>query len=178
MPWYGFSLIAVFASGWYSITQKWALNLKIKRINLLIFLFLGLFIGYTIFAVTFEFQSFIKQITSVNFLLWGLLAGVFSLVGNIFQTKAIKQSPNPGYVQAIIATNALLILILSAILFGSPITIGKLVGIIVILIGLYALVIGKRTAAKYSWQVPALLAMASYAAMTLVVKQMINLGIS
>lgn len=178
MPWYGFSLIAMFASGWYSISQKWALNLKIRRTNLLIYLFFGLFVGYTIYAVSFEFQSFIKQITSSNFLLWGLLAGIFSLIGNIFHTKAIKKSPNPGYVQAIIATNALLILILSALIFRSPITIAKLVGIIIVLVGLYTLVIEKRGSVKHAWKLPAFLAMISYGSMTLVVKQMIDLGIS
>jgi len=178
MPWYGYALIAFFFSPWYSISQKWALNLKIHRTKLLTYTFIGLFLCYLGYNLLTDYHALLSAMSSKEFILWGLLVAALSLVGNILQIKAFKEAPNPGYVQAVIASNILVVLILSAVIFDSPITSQKLIGVLIVLFGLYLLLIEKTKRSRSSWRLPAFSAMLCYGLMFLVVRQMTNLGIS
>lgn len=178
MPWYFFSLICVALSPGYSLTQKWALNLKINKTKLLTYTFIGLFVCYLVYNLT-DLAAFQAMIQSPYFYIWGLLVASLSMAGNIFSVSAVEKSPNPGYVQSVNATNALIVLIASVFLFHASITWLKLVGVLLILLGLYVLLITKGKEEKSSrWQVPAVLAMLCFGGMFLVVKQMANLGIT
>ena len=178
MPWYGYSLVAMLANSWYSISQKWALNLGINRTKLLTYIFIGLFFGYLGDNLLTDSTGFLNQIQSPQFFLLGLLAAVFSLAGNIAQIKALKQSPNPGYVQAVIVTNALVVAIISVLILGSTIKVIKTLGILVIIVGLFLLLFEKGKKKTAGWQAPAILAAVSYGLMALVVKRMTNLEIT
>ncbi len=179
MPWFFYSLLGFALSPGYSLTQKWALNLKINKTKLLTYTFLGLLVCYLIYNLLSDPQTLWLKIQSPSFHLWGLLAAALSLAGNIFSTNAVEKSPNPGYVQAVTSTNALLVLLISIILFRSPITWLKFLGVLVIILGLGLILITKREKKKLAhWQLSAVVAMLSFGAMFLVVKEMANLGIN
>ena len=177
MNWYWYSLIALFFTGWYAVAQKWALNLKIGRTQLLTYTFVGLFLCYLIYGLVVDRRALFELLRKENFYTWGLFVAVFSMLGNISQIKALKTCPNPGYVSAIVALQSLTILILSFIIFGSPIVWQKLIGMIILLGGLYGLLLDKAKNKDVSWYLPAFSAMFFWSLMILGVKQMTNLGI-
>ncbi len=180
MAWYGYSLIALFANSLYTITQKWALNHNINKTKLLTYIFIGLFFCYLGYNLIIDFSGLQLQLQSTNFYLWGTLVAFLSLAGNIAHIKALSESPNPGYVQSIVITNSLVVLVFSAIIFNAPITAIKFVGIAMVLFGLYLLIINnsKKDKKTFGWQIPAILAMLFYGGMFLVVKQMTNIGVT
>ncbi len=177
MPWYIYSFLALFIGSFGAIAQKWALNLKVNKIKFLTIVFTGLLICYFLYSL----NDLTNLVTSPKFLIyleWGFVAGALSFSGNLAGLKAYEESPNPGYVQAITSVNAILILVAAAVLFGSPVGWVKLLGSIIIILGLFPL-LDHRSAKKTGfWQVASLLSMLSYGAMILVAKQMGNLGFS
>ena len=175
MSWYIYALLAVAIGSFGAISQKWALNLKIHRTKFLVAVFSGLLVLYFFYGFG-ELKAIFSSSSWLPFVLWGLLIAVLSMVGNIAGLKAYEESPNPGYVQAVTSTNAILILISAAIIFGSPINFHKTLGVFLVLIGLWPL-IGKTSVKKDgAWQLPSIIAMLSYGAMLLVVKEMAILG--
>lgn len=176
MPWWGYSLVALLFSPGYSLGSKWALNLKINQTKLLAYIFSGLFLGYLFYNLK-DPSSLFEKVHNPLFYVWGVLAAIFSVAGNVFHQKSFEKSHNPGYVQAVIVSNAILVLFASVILFNAPIAWMKLLGIIISVMGLYLLVVNKSEAgnSKSGWQSSAILAMVLYSAMFLVVKQMSNL---
>ena len=106
MPWWGYSLVALFFSPGYALGSKWALNLKIPRAKLLAYIFLGLFFSYLIYNLK-DMNSLLEKMRDPLFYIWGLLAAILSVAGNTFHIKSFEKSPNPGYVQAVIVSNAI-----------------------------------------------------------------------
>ncbi len=179
MPWYLFSLLAMLASAWYSLSQKWALNLKIDKTKLLLYVFWALFFSYLIYNLIIDRAGLFSQLHSKEYLLLGLLASSFSIVGNIAQIKAFDESPNPGYVSAIVVINALFITVIAALFLGKPVTLLKGLGIVVIVVGLILLLIDKgRKLKSGNWKAPAILAMVLYGFLQLMFKYMTDRGIS
>jgi len=175
MSWYIYALLAVAIGSFGAICQKWALNLKVNRTKFLVTVFSGLLILYFFYGFS-ELKTIVHGPDRLTFILWGLLIAALSMIGNLAGLKAYRQSPNPGYVQAVTSTNAILILISAAILFGSPINLHKIFGVFLVLIGLWPL-IGKFSIKKDgAWQLPSIIAMLAYGAMLLVVKEMAILG--
>lgn len=175
MSWYIYALLAVGVGSFGAICQKWALNLKVNRTKFLVAVFSGLLILYFFYGFN-ELKTIVHGPDRLAFILWGLLIGALSMIGNLAGIKAYQQSPNPGYVQAITSTNAVLILISAAIIFDSPIDWFKVLGVTLVLIGLWPL-IGKSSIKKDgAWQLPSIIAMLAYGAMLLVVKEMAILG--
>ncbi len=72
-----------------------------------------------------------------------LLAGVFSVLGNIWQFEAAGKAPNPGLVMAIIGSQAILIAMLSFYFLKIPITRTQILGIIVCVVGIGVIALGK-----------------------------------
>ena len=64
---------------------------------------------------------------------------VFVIYGII---SGIKYSPNPGYVKTIVATNALIVAIISYYLFNSHINRITILGILIVLMGLIVFFVG------------------------------------
>lgn len=79
-----------------------------------------------------------KQLTFPTYSVIGLIlvASVFSYLGNLFQFKAIDEAPNPGYVVAIVSFDSVLLVIASALLFGSSFGTVKLIGTVLCVAGL------------------------------------------
>ena len=72
-------------------------------------------------------------------LVWFLVLSIVAFVANYFSIIALKLAPNPGYVRAIQSANIVLITVSSIFLFGSTISIKAILGIMLILGGLYLL---------------------------------------
>jgi drug/metabolite transporter (DMT)-like permease len=68
-----------------------------------------------------------------------IACGIFSYIGNLLLTKSIKIAPNPGYSQAILSTNIIIITILSYFIFKSDFDIKSIVGIIFCVTGIVLL---------------------------------------
>lgn len=182
MPWYFFSLVGIFFASGYALSQKWALNLKIDIFKLLTYIFVGSFVCYAFysFVILHGFTSLVEKLSSpINLLLAVSVAGL-SFFGNIFYVQAADKSPNPGYVAGINITNALLVLIVSAIFLGAPITWLKAGGILIVLIGAFLLTVekGQAKSATGNWKPWAFAAMISFGFMYVVVKAMTNRGFS
>ena len=53
--------------------------------------------------------------------------------------SGIKYAPNPGYVKTIVATNAVILAIVSYYIFGSHISKTSILGILIVILGLMVL---------------------------------------
>lgn len=180
MPWYGYSLVGMFFAAGYALSQKWALNLKINIFKFLTYVFIGSFLCYAFysFVILHGFNSLVGKLSSPTNLFLALSIAGFSFFGNIFYMRAVDKSPNPGYVEGVNITNALLVLIVSAIFLGAPITWQKAFGILVILIGIFLLTIEKdqTNPAAGNWKPLAFAAMISFGFMFVIAKAMTNAG--
>lgn len=70
-----------------------------------------------------------------NIILFLVLASLFAILGNYLDVTAVKNAPNPGYAGTLKATQIVLIALLAPILFNSNISLLKLFGILLVLIG-------------------------------------------
>lgn len=80
-----------------------------------------------------------KTSVDINMVILGLLilAAICSLLGNFLDVQAVKNAPNPGYASALKATQIVLITIIAPLLlFKSSLTLPKLFGVILVLIGI------------------------------------------
>ena len=98
-------------------------------INFYFFLLVALGIVIYNFATGSSFKADYKFFL---ILLIAVVAGVFA---NIYNVKAIHASPNPGYASAIVAVNAILVAIIAVFLFHSKLTLIKMLGVVLAVIG-------------------------------------------
>ncbi len=64
-----------------------------------------------------------------------LAAGLLSYIGNLMQTRAVYEAPNPGYAMAIIYLNVALITAGAAIFLGADFSLRKILGTLLCLSG-------------------------------------------
>ncbi len=76
-----------------------------------------------------------KVITDKKFLLMALVAGFFSYITHDFGYYSFLQYRNPGYFEALINAEALVVLILSIFLFNSHFGLQELFGSVLIITG-------------------------------------------
>ncbi len=83
---------------------------------------------------------------SLNTLLWLLLAGVFSNVGDMGQLYGLGNAPNPGYALGIIFTFPVIIAIVSWALpgLGADLSARKLLGMCICIAGALVLATAKK----------------------------------
>lgn len=179
MSWYGFSLIAFFTNSFYVICQKKALNLNIPPKIFLLISFVGNLVGFLLINSR-HLSEIVNSERLWQYLFWGFLAGSFSLLGQIFSVHAVKKSPNPAYVEATRNGNSIIIAFLAVPLFGSSITWLKLLGIVLVIVGLLPVLLTDKTQNDKKkderWQLPAIISMFAFAGMILTAKQMTNIG--
>ena len=78
-----------------------------------------------------------KQLMSLNGAwssIWGLT--LISFISWVLWGRAIRDAPNPGYVNAIVNANVIITVIISAFLFGDHLTAKSLIGCVVVVFGL------------------------------------------
>ena len=133
MNWITYSVMAAVSFSFMVLIYKKLLLLGINQNILNLFIFGIVFIGFGSIVVYSKTQI---KLTSLMILLL-VLASVFSLFGNYFQVKAYNEAPNPGYASTIVATQLILIAILSVFLYNSEFTWTKFLGIIIVVFGSY-----------------------------------------
>lgn len=71
--------------------------------------------------------------------LWFTAASVLSYVGNYFQLRAINEGPNPGFATAIVGCQSIILMVASFYLFGSDLSVTKVVGVLLCVAGVVVL---------------------------------------
>ena len=122
------------------LVLKKAALLGFSSIEINFFLFGASLIGFLVLGYK-EIRNIYSNKQFFMFLGLIFLASVFSLIGNLSDVEAIRLAPNPGYAQAIKNANIVVITFLSAHFFSSDFTFAKVVGAIVVLIGIVFLVV-------------------------------------
>jgi drug/metabolite transporter (DMT)-like permease len=70
-----------------------------------------------------------------------LTAGVLGYVGNLYAVRAVALAPNPGYANALIGLQALIVTAASVVLLGATLSWVKLVGVMLCVAGAALLVL-------------------------------------
>jgi drug/metabolite transporter (DMT)-like permease len=91
-------------------------------------------------------EVFTKVITDKKFLLMALVAGFFSYITHDFGYYSFLQYRNPGYFEALINAEALVVLVLSIFLFNSHFGLQELFGALLIISGTIILAYKESTA--------------------------------
>lgn len=71
--------------------------------------------------------------------IWFGIASFLSYVGNYFQLRAINEGPNPGFATAIVGCQSIILMVASFYLFGSDISIAKILGVLLCVAGVVVL---------------------------------------
>jgi drug/metabolite transporter (DMT)-like permease len=132
-------------------------------------------------------RSILSSDNFLGFLAAATFAGVFASIGHWTDFEAIGRAPNPGYANSIRNSSILPVTVFSVFLFGSSFNFVKLIGALLILIGIIAMVIERKALyekkegkplAKNHWVVFALIAVAGYTLMVFGMKKATLLGFS
>ena len=79
--------------------------------------------------------------TTTPTLIWLVVAGGLSYVGNLFTVRAMALAPNPGYALAIAGLNSLFVTLASAVILGASLSWSKLLGVMLCAAGISLLVL-------------------------------------
>jgi drug/metabolite transporter (DMT)-like permease len=146
MPWFAYSILSACLFVGLYLCIRWLTDRGFAPKQILLFLIgfalLG-FLGATV-------PSLPKVLNSTNFLGFlaaGTFAGISSSIGHWADFEAIKRAPNPGFSTSIRNSSILPVTILSVFLFHSPFHSEKLLGVFLILAGVFALIIQKQAPA-------------------------------
>ncbi|MDO8676507.1 MAG: EamA family transporter [Candidatus Azambacteria bacterium] len=174
MQWYIFSFIALITGSFYGLSKKWALNLKMSPERLLLYLFSGAFLAYFLYNFS-NLGGLIQKENFSTLLGWGLIIAILSFSGNLLDMYAAKNSPNIAYAESLKSTNAILITAASVFIFSSEISFLKVIGMVIISLGLLPLLLSKSEIKEGQWKLPAFIALFLFAAMILIVRHLGNL---
>jgi len=184
MPWYIYSILASLSFVGMVLCTRYLGNKGFSSKQILLFLFGFAFFGFLVINTgtlnsLWESEYFFAFIVIIG------IASIFSIIGNWADFTAVIKAPNPGFVGTIKNSNVLLIVFLSVLIFGSSLSLVKLLGVLLIIGGIAALVIEKKnTSTKKTeklflrWDVLAVIGDLSFAIMVLGVKKVSQMGFS
>lgn len=81
-------------------------------------------------------KQFEAVISNNTVLPWMLAFGAFFFMGNTLFFSGLVRAPNPGYARAVMTIEVVIITVLSAIIYGSPLGIQTGIGIVLACIGI------------------------------------------
>jgi len=182
MPWYIYSILASLSFVGMVLCTRYLGNKGFSSKQILLFLFGFAFFGFVIsnigsFAVWTSGQSLI-------FLLILIIAAILSAIGNWADFTAVIKAPNPGFAGVIKSSNVLLVAIFSVLIFGSSLSLAKLLGILLVIGGIALVIIEKNNVITESeksssgWKVMAGISALSFGLEVLCIKKAIQLGLS
>ncbi len=133
MNWLWYAILGTLSlSGMFLTIKKLGL-LGVKTGVILVYLFVVAGTLFLLYNLVSKNNIIVKE---GNVLMFLILVGIFSFLGNFFSTKSIISAPNPGYSLVITSFNIVLITVASYFLFKSELTTIKLLGMVIALIGL------------------------------------------
>ena len=184
MRWYVYSILSSLSFVGLYLCIKWLTTKGFAPKQILLFMVGFALIGF--FGATSPYlHSIVNSDRFFSFLGAATFAGIFASIGHWADFEAIGRAPNPGYATSIRNTSILPVTILSVIVFDSPFHLIRLVGIFLILTGIIALLIERKTEskegengkqAKKSWVPRAFIALTCYTFSVLGIKKATLLG--
>jgi len=179
MPWFFYSILTSlsFAGMFLSVRKLTDIGFSSKQI--LLFLCGFAFLGFI--ALNIIFPSHVWQSDKfLFFLLTVAMAGLFSVLGNWTNFEAIKRSPNPGYPLGISTITILTTALLSVLIFNSPFDLFKILGTILVIIGITLIAVEKKDyltekTRQSHWQLFAFIALFCFTVTILTLKQTISI---
>jgi uncharacterized membrane protein len=187
MPWYSYSILsACFIVGLY-LCIRWLTDKGFAPRQILLFM-----VGFALLGFLGVTAPRLREVLSsekfFSFLAVGTFAGIFSSIGHWADFEAIKRAPNPGFSTSIRNSSILPVTLLSVVFFNSQFHFTKLLGVFLILAGIFALVIQRKTSSggnairnmdhKNYWIPLAFIALAGYTLTVLGTKKATLLGFS
>ena len=127
MKWLEYSLLAAVFSAATTLAFKHILN---KGIKIPLLFFYVLFLG-TVFSAAYLIYNKQPLKVEASLLSSMVLTVLVGIAGSYFLFKAISIAPNPGYVSAISAMQAVLVTLAAVVLFKSELTLVKGIGVVV-----------------------------------------------
>ncbi|MFH1326521.1 MAG: EamA family transporter [archaeon] len=121
----------------FILTYKKILLSGISPLVLIFFIFIFTFLGFAGWALI----SRPKIKFSWIVLGWFIAAAIASLLGNYFEALSLRDAPNPGYTSSLKYLQIIIITLFAPFLFGSKINLKKVLGIVLVLGGLFLIVI-------------------------------------
>lgn len=184
MPWYIYSILASLSFVGMVLCTRYLGNKGFSSKQILLFLFGFAFLGFvTVNAGT--LNSIWESEHFFAFIVIMTIVSIFAVIGNWADFTAVIKAPNPGFVGTIKNSNVLLIVFFSVLIFGSPLSLVKLLGVLLIMGGIFALVVEKKnTSTKKSeklflrWDVLAAVGALSFAISVLGIKKVSQIGFS
>ena len=76
---------------------------------------------------------------STKSIIIAVIIGISSVVATVFALKSVELAPNPGYSGAIYSANFVLVTLISVLVFGSSLSVVKLIGVVAVFVGLVLL---------------------------------------
>lgn len=175
MPWFFYSILTSLSYVGMILSVRKLTNLGFSPRQILLFLTGFVFLGFAIINLV-SLGDIWQSDKFLFFLLIMLVVGIFSVIGNWADFEGIKRAPNPGYSTAIRNTTILPVILFSVLIFGSEFSLLKLLGAILVMIGIALLVLEKKNYSEKkikssSWCLFAFLALFGFTIMTLAHKQ-------
>jgi drug/metabolite transporter (DMT)-like permease len=186
MAWYVYSILTSLSFVGLYLCIRWMTNKGFAPRQILLFMIGLAMLGFLAVAAP-SLHRVWSSDQFTGFLKAASFAGIFAAVGHWADFEAIKRAPNPGFATSIRNSSILPVTILSVFLFGSPFDFRKLIGAVLVLIGIVALLVekkktpdgnGVRPSSGRQWIVLAFIALTSYTLMVFGIKRATLLGFS
>jgi len=147
MHWYVYSILASFAFVGLYLCIRWLTTKGFAPKQILLFVIGFALLGF-LGAAAPSLRKVVNSDQFLGFLAAGTFAGVFASIGHWADFEAIKRAPNPGYATSIRNCSILPVTIFSVFLFDSSFHFLKLFGALLILAGIIALVLERKTSSE------------------------------
>ena len=143
MNWILDTFIAAFILSFSYICIKYAAINDSKKYNSNIFERSFIIISLTMGILAILLMIFVKKTRNdiirdfqrFDIIKWVILSGVLVFVSYFFLFRGSINSPNLGYARALLTIDIIILTILSALLFGAPISMMSVIGMVLILAG-------------------------------------------
>lgn len=81
-------------------------------------------------------NNIINDLKNIKVSKWLILSGIIIFISYFYLFRGSVTAPNPGYARGVLTIDLVMLTILSAILFGAPISMTSVLGMLLIIIGI------------------------------------------
>ncbi len=135
MLWFYYALIGAVLIAIETIALKKLTQMNLSNIAINTLVFTGVAVAMLVYFFISKSDISLKK----EHIKWVAIAIVSTFLFIILSLEAFKLAPNPGYVNAIQGFCAVIVTVLSIFIFGTTFSVVKFIGIIFVLIGIFAI---------------------------------------